>query len=222
MGTNCLIWCGVVLLVADDQRSYFMTNGHLPPVGGTSVLLPRLSTLAVSRYSRSSVSPTWQSASYGGLVFLSSVVRYARCISIVWEPWFPYLALTTPADTIPSPSFSSISSALIYSSKYGKESASGIKSGVRTSGSSNVIGCGGGVSESPSLDRMIRLKLSCFNDSAALRCSSLVNLQNVWYVSSLPWSLRMYCLITVPLCSHGPIHRPRCSTGYGKTLSESR
>ena len=33
MGTNCLIWCGVVLLVADDQRSYFMTNGHLPPVG---------------------------------------------------------------------------------------------------------------------------------------------------------------------------------------------
>ena len=33
MGTNCLIWCGVVLLVADDQRSFFMTNGHLPPVG---------------------------------------------------------------------------------------------------------------------------------------------------------------------------------------------
>ena len=33
MGTNCLIRCGVVLLVADDQRSYFMTNGNLPPVG---------------------------------------------------------------------------------------------------------------------------------------------------------------------------------------------
>ena len=33
MGTNCLFQCGVVLLVANDQRSYFMTNGHLPPVG---------------------------------------------------------------------------------------------------------------------------------------------------------------------------------------------
>ena len=33
MGTNCLIWCGVVLLVAYDQRSSFMTNGHLLPVG---------------------------------------------------------------------------------------------------------------------------------------------------------------------------------------------
>ena len=33
MGTSCLIRCGVVLLLADDQRSYFMTNGHLPPLG---------------------------------------------------------------------------------------------------------------------------------------------------------------------------------------------
>ena len=55
MGTNCLIRCGVVLLVADDQRSSFMTNGHLPPVGvrlsfvrGMSVLRPWLATLAVS------------------------------------------------------------------------------------------------------------------------------------------------------------------------------
>ena len=73
MGTNCLIRCGVVQLVADDQRSYFMTNGHLPPVGvrmslvrDSSVLRPRLATLAVSQYSGSSVSPTWRSASYGG------------------------------------------------------------------------------------------------------------------------------------------------------------
>ena len=33
MGTICLIRCGVVMLVADDQWSSFMTNGHLPPVG---------------------------------------------------------------------------------------------------------------------------------------------------------------------------------------------
>ena len=33
MGTNCLIQCGVVLLVADDQQSSFMTNGHLQPAG---------------------------------------------------------------------------------------------------------------------------------------------------------------------------------------------
>ena len=33
MGTNCLIRCCRVLLVTDDQRSSFMTNGHLPPVG---------------------------------------------------------------------------------------------------------------------------------------------------------------------------------------------
>ena len=64
MGTNCLIRCGVVLLVADDQRSSFMTKGHLPRVGvrlsfvhGSSVLRPQLATLAVSRYSGSSVSP---------------------------------------------------------------------------------------------------------------------------------------------------------------------
>ena len=56
MGTNCFIRCGVVLLVADYQRSYFMTNSHLPPVGvrlsfvrGLSVLRLRLATLAVSR-----------------------------------------------------------------------------------------------------------------------------------------------------------------------------
>ena len=55
MGTNCLIWCGVVLLVADDQQSSFMTNGHLPPVGvrmpfvfGLSVCCQCLTTLAVS------------------------------------------------------------------------------------------------------------------------------------------------------------------------------
>ena len=72
MGTNFLIRCGVVLLVADDQQSYFMTNGHLPPVWvrlsfvrGLSVLHPRLATLTVSRYSGSSVSPTWRFASYG-------------------------------------------------------------------------------------------------------------------------------------------------------------
>ena len=52
-----------MLLVADDQRSSFMTNGHLPPVGvrlsfvrGMSVLRPWLAKIAVSRYSGSSVS----------------------------------------------------------------------------------------------------------------------------------------------------------------------
>ena len=64
MGTNCIIWCGVVLLVADYQWSSFMTNVHLPSMGvrlsflrGMSVLCPWLATLAVSRYSGSSVSP---------------------------------------------------------------------------------------------------------------------------------------------------------------------
>ena len=33
MGTNFLLWCGIVLLVDDDQRSSFMTKGHLLPVG---------------------------------------------------------------------------------------------------------------------------------------------------------------------------------------------
>ena len=33
MGTNCLIRGGVVLLVADDQRSSFMNNGHLLHMG---------------------------------------------------------------------------------------------------------------------------------------------------------------------------------------------
>ena len=91
MGTNCLIRCRVVLLMADDQQSYFMTNGHLPPVGvhlsfvrGLSVLCPCLATLAVSRYSGSSVSPTWQSASYRGLICPSFMVRYARFMIIVW------------------------------------------------------------------------------------------------------------------------------------------
>ena len=68
MATNCLIRCSVVLLVADDQRSFFMTNGHLPPVGGVSVL--RL----------------W-------LVCPSSVARYARYIPILWEFRFPHLAV---------------------------------------------------------------------------------------------------------------------------------
>ena len=99
MGTNWLIWCGVVLLVADDQRSSFMTNVHLPPVGvllsfvcGLSVLRPRLATLDVSRYYGSSVYPTWRSDSYEGFVCPSSVVFYACCISIVWDSQLPYLA----------------------------------------------------------------------------------------------------------------------------------
>ena len=62
---------------------------------------------------------------------------------------------------------------------------------------------------------MIRSKLSCFNDLAALLCSSLVNLRNFWYGSTITWSLRMYWIITVPLCSHGPRHCPRRYTGYG-------
>ena len=80
MGTNFLIRCDFVLLVADEQRSYFMTNGHLPPVGvrlsfvrGMSVLRPWLATLAVSRYSGIFVSPTWRSAYLRGTRL--SVVR---------------------------------------------------------------------------------------------------------------------------------------------------
>ena len=110
----------------------------------------------------------------------------------------------------------------MYASKSVKESTSGIDYVVRTAGSSNGIGRGGGVIESLNLDRMIRSKISRFNDSAALRCSSLVNLRNFWYGSTLSWSLRIYLLITVPLCSHGPRHLPRRSNGYGKLLSESR
>ena len=68
MGTNFLIQCGVVMLVADDQRSFFMTNGHLPHVGGTSVLRPRL------------VCPL-------------SAACYARCIPILREFRFPHLAV---------------------------------------------------------------------------------------------------------------------------------
>ena len=93
MGTSCLIRCGVVLLLADDQRSSFMTNGHLSYMGGSSILRPRLATLAVSRYSGRYVYHTWRSTSYGGLVCPLSEVHYARCVSIVWEPRFPYLAL---------------------------------------------------------------------------------------------------------------------------------
>ena len=74
----------------------------------------------------------------------------------------------------------------MYSSKYLKESASSINSGVRTAGSFNGIGCGGGVIESPSFDWMIKLKLSRLNDSAELQCLSLVNLRNVLYGSTLP------------------------------------
>ena len=59
-------------------------------------------------------------------------------------PSGPRYILTTLGDTIPSPSFESMSSALMYFSKYVKESASGIDSGVRSSGSSNGIYCGGG------------------------------------------------------------------------------
>ena len=99
MGTTCLIRWSVVLLVADDQRSYFMTNCHLPPVGvllsfvrGLLVLCLRLATLSTSRYSGSSVSPTWRSDSYRGHVYPSSVAFYSRCISIVWESQFTYLA----------------------------------------------------------------------------------------------------------------------------------
>ena len=61
--------------------------------GGSSVLRPRLATLTVSQYSGISVSPSWRSASYGWLVCPSSMVRYALCISIVWESGFPYLAV---------------------------------------------------------------------------------------------------------------------------------
>ena len=82
--------------------------------------------------------------------------------------------LITLAATIPSPSISSISYALMYSSKSENESASGIDSGVLTAGSYNAIGCGGGVMESPSLDVMIRSKVSRFNDSAALKCLSWI------------------------------------------------
>ena len=34
MGTSCLIRCGVVLLLDDEQRPSLITNGHLLPVGG--------------------------------------------------------------------------------------------------------------------------------------------------------------------------------------------
>ena len=51
----------------------------------------------------------------------------------------------------------------MYSLKSVKESASGIDSGVRTAGASNGIGCRGVVMESPSLDMLIRSKLSRFN-----------------------------------------------------------
>ena len=52
----------------DDQRSSFMTNRHLPPVGGTSFLCP------------------W-------FVCLLSAARYARCILILWEFRFPHLGV---------------------------------------------------------------------------------------------------------------------------------
>ena len=68
MGTNCLIWCGVVLLLADEQRSSFMTNGHLSHVGGTSVLRTRLVCISYSAW-------------------------YTCCIPILWEFRFPHLAV---------------------------------------------------------------------------------------------------------------------------------
>ena len=74
MRTNCLFRCGVVLLVADDQRSSFMNNvrlsfvrfalrslypntlgvlfpqlGGLPPTGDLSVRCPWFDTAAVSK-----------------------------------------------------------------------------------------------------------------------------------------------------------------------------
>ena len=58
----------------------------------------------------------------------------------------------------------------MYSSKSVEYSESSIDYGVQTAGSSNGIGCSGGLIDSPSLDRMIRSKLSCFNDYAALQC----------------------------------------------------
>ena len=75
MGTNCLIWCGVVLLVADEQRSYFMTNGNLPPVGVRLSFVRGLSFLRPM------------------LVCPLSVTRYARCIPILCDFCFPHLAV---------------------------------------------------------------------------------------------------------------------------------
>ena len=75
MGTNCLINFGVVLLVADDQWSSFMTNGHLPPVG-----------VRLSFVRGSSVLRPW-------LVCPLYVTRYTRCILILWEFRFPHLAV---------------------------------------------------------------------------------------------------------------------------------
>ena len=68
MGTYCLTRYGVVLSVADDRRSSFMTNGHLPPVGGASVLPQRL-------------------------VCPSSAARYSRRIPILREFHFPHLTV---------------------------------------------------------------------------------------------------------------------------------
>ena len=102
MGTNFLIRCDFVLLVADEQRSSFMTNGHLPPVGvrlsfvrGMSVLRPWLATLAVSQYSGSSVSPTRRSASLQGtrLSVVRSLLR-PLCLNSLGV-LFPILSNTT-------------------------------------------------------------------------------------------------------------------------------
>ena len=68
MVTNFLIRCGVVLLVADDQRSSFMTNIHLRPVGVCLSFVRRL-------------------------VYPSSAAHYARCIPILWEFCFLHLAV---------------------------------------------------------------------------------------------------------------------------------
>ena len=54
-------------------------------------------------------------------------------------PSGPRDLITNLEYTIPSPSFENISSALMYSSKYVKESASGIDSGVLTADSSSPV-----------------------------------------------------------------------------------
>ena len=57
-----------MLILSDEQRSSLMTNGHLPPVGNTSVLHPRL-------------------------VYPCSVARNAGYIPILWEFRFLHLAV---------------------------------------------------------------------------------------------------------------------------------
>ena len=74
MGDSCLIGCGVVLLLADDQRSSLMTNSHLPPVGGSSALRPKL-------------------------FCPFSAARSACCILILWEFRFSHLEICLLRET---------------------------------------------------------------------------------------------------------------------------